>query len=28
MIGMCRILAAPGFVDTTRVFKAHVKRSV
>jgi hypothetical protein len=24
MIGMCRILAAPGFVDTTAVFKAHV----
>jgi len=28
MIGMCRILAAPGFVDTTTVFKAHVMRAL
>jgi hypothetical protein len=28
MIGMCRILAAPGFVDTTTVFKAHVMVAV
>jgi len=28
MIGMCRILAAPGFVDTTTMFKAHVVRAL
>lgn len=28
MIGMCKILAAPGFVDTTTLFEAHVMRAL